>query len=131
MKTNNNFIYKWLNIFIPLVLGSVIYLLLANNTIINDLTGINTFINITSHSILGVLRFYIVDALWAYSLTFSLSLFCKNNTAAIIAFSSGLAWETLQRTSYVAGTCDYIDICMYFMASLIALMILNKKEHIK
>lgn len=71
------------------------------------------------------LSFYLPDALWAYALFFALSVINDGITSSVLTFISGLCWEILQKFDIAKGTFDYMDICMYLVAILIAIIIIK------
>ena len=70
------------------------------------------------------MRFYLVDAIWAYSLTFALSFFLNEFLSGAISFAFGVLWELFQKSSIFSGTFDVFDIIMYFTASTLAVIII-------
>ena len=111
-----------LNCVITLVSGVLIYALLRENTYINNFID---FPNTKASSVLiDFLRFYLVDALWAYALTFALSIFINEIFSGIISTAFGTLWELSQLCRIVSGTFDILDIIMYLSASTIAVLII-------
>ena len=64
--------FRLFNCALGLLLGVLIYILFSENTYINKLISLP--FSITT-PFTDLLRFYIADALWAYALTFALSIF--------------------------------------------------------
>ncbi len=113
-----------INSIISLFAGLLIYILFRKNTYINRMIEIDFQFN--DHVIIDYMRFYFVDALWAYSLVFSLSIIINEKISGIIVAIFSIGWEICQKTSIVAGTFDFLDIVMYLLASTIAVMIIYK-----
>ena len=130
MKTKNYFIYICLlNCILALITGMLIYSLFGKGTYIDSIIKLPD-INIP-HVLSELLRFYLADALWAYALTFSLSLFINEFFAGILSSVLGVSWELCQMLSIVSGTFDIIDILMYLSASALAVLIIHlfKRRH--
>ena len=116
----NKFYKKYLifcltNCLLSLVVGIVFYLLGRTN-FFNGL-GIET------KNILLKFSFYLPDFLWSFALYYALSLIHKSLISAFIASFTGICWELLQQYNIVNGTFDFIDIFMYLMAILVAVII--------
>ena len=131
MKEKTKYIVFCLsNCIFSLLIGALIYVLVGGNTYINKIITIYPMLK--NDTVFGeLLRFYLADALWAYALTFSLSIFINNFCAGVTAFSFGLIWEISQKYSIISGTFDIIDIIMYLAASMLAVLIiqLNKRRN--
>ena len=109
--------FCFFNVVCALAVGFGAYIILRNNTIINTFFQVNTPL---SNSVIG---FYLPDFLWAYALCFTLAIFCKWIYAFIISSCFGVIWELLQKSGYLTGTFDYLDIIMYISASSIAVLL--------
>ena len=123
--------YYLLNCALPILFGTLIYIFFRQNTYIHKILGYCPQ-NIPSSKPIDFIRFYLPDALWAYSLTFALSFFLREMGSGCIAFGWGVLWELFQRYSIVPGTFDIVDILMYLAASCLAVMIIyltNRREH--
>lgn len=131
MKEKTKYIVFCLsNCIFSLLAGTLIYVFVGGNTYINKIIMLHPMPK--NDTVLGeLLRYYLVDALWAYALTFSLSVFINRICAGIIAFLFGLIWEICQKYSIIPGTFDIIDIIMYLTASMLAVLIihLNKRRN--
>ncbi len=71
------------------------------------------------------LSFYFPDALWAYALLFALSTINDIGTSAVLTFICGLTWELLQKFGIMPGTYDYLDLYLYLVAIIIAIIIIK------
>lgn len=75
-----------------------------------------------------VVRYYLPDALWSYSLCFSLFRLHlpsvkKALCFSLVVFAFGCLWEGLQYTGYVSGTGDGLDCIAYGVSCMVALCI--------
>ncbi len=111
----NHLFFCLINSLLSLVTGVICYLLGRTNF----LNGVS----IETKSVLLKLSFYLPDALWSYALYFAVSLIHKSWISAFLTFFTGICWELLQQFHVVNGTFDCIDILMYLMAILIAVII--------
>ena len=113
---------------ISITTGGMIYLVFRENTYIAryidrfiDLEGIR---NSFSCFDCRVIRHYVPDFLWAFSLNCGLNLLIDSLWLnAIISFFCGTAWELLQYLNVVSGTGDIIDITAYLTACVLAVTI--------
>lgn len=125
-----------LNIIIPLFAGSILYYVMSPDTIFVEI--INQIISGEVHrpaiplhnGFLRFVRFYFLDMCWGYALIFSLYTILGNNIANIkksflIAFIFSAVMELLQRTPYVKGTFDVLDILCETLAEGIAVFIIK------
>lgn len=74
-----------------------------------------------------LIKYYLPDFLWSLSLT--CALFAINRSTvqvAGIAAICGVLWEVGQATGLISGTADILDILMYLIATIVAVLI-NKK----
>ena len=77
------------------------------------------------HTNCGFINYYLCDFLWAFSLSCGLIFILGDGTkqklvCAEIASLYGLFWELLQQRGVVSGTGDWLDVLIYFLASLLA-----------
>ncbi len=82
------------------------------------------------------LKFYFPDFLWAISLCFGLyAIYLPTIKTSImlsvIVFVYGVIWEILQAVEVLGGTGDIVDVIMYLLACLLALIFNLKKEKTK
>lgn len=126
----------FLNIFLPLFIGLLIYLFFRKNTYINLFFENVFFISLPylySDSVFcRVLTSWACDILWAYSLTFSL-FFCFKSfinslqITYILSVLFSIAFELLQLTSIIIGTFDVWDIILEIAAISLAVIIIKKE----
>lgn len=113
---------------ISITTGGMIYLVFRENTHITRY--VDRFINLEDirNSLFRfdcrIIRHYIPDFLWAFSLNCGLNLLIDNLwLTAFISFLCGTVWESLQYLNVVSGTGDIIDITAYLTACVLAVMI--------
>ena len=85
----------------------------------------------TDSVFLGLVRNYLPDMMWGYSLVFALFCIIGNNAAGVwkvfgIAFPFSAALEMMQKVSFVPGTFDVFDIFAEFLAETAAACIIYK-----
>ena len=135
MKKNN--ITIMLNCLLPLFAGAVIYYLFSPDVIfvklIDEIIGCGVHFDIVSQGnwALNILRYYVLDILWAYALVFALYFISGNETANLkkiffITFVFSMAMEFLQLTPLAEGTFDISDIICEFFAEGIAVFVIKK-----
>ena len=130
-----------LHIALPLFVGSTIYVLFREKTLLmfdwfsylkldfiidslrNNFYGYRTYI---PKSIL----FSLPDALWVYSFTMFLSIYYKNRIILSAIFVGSIITEILQLW-FVVGTFDIYDIIYMFALYLIAMYFIKKFEEEK
>ena len=95
------------NIFLPLVIGSLIYYFYKRNIVISDL-----------------IRNFTPDFLWFYSFTFSILILRQfnllNKVTVAIYLASPLIFELFQKYNLIPGTFDFYDIIAYYTGGIIA-----------
>ena len=125
-----------LNIIIPLVLGGLIYYCYSPNVIF--VQKIDALLGFAHHPFqlsvdampVKIIRNYLLDALWGYSLIFTIFLIIGNKTAnenlvgLVGAVFAGLM-ELLQLTPLMNGTFDIMDIFVELVAIFIAVFIIK------
>lgn len=127
----------FLHIMCPLAAGALIYCLAAPDVIFIKRT--EDFLGWAFHmqkfptggAFLRLIRNYLPDMMWGYSLVFALFYIIGNNAASIwkvfwMAFSFSAVMETMQKVSFVPGTFDIFDIAVEFLAEAIAACIIYK-----
>ena len=120
-----------------LSVGAIIYVLFRPNSYIAIFVNRIMEIGIPRQALESYsndfLKFYFPDFLWMLSFCFCLySLFdlFKNGIiiSTLVAFFCSILWELMQRLDFVSGTGDIIDIIMYLLAGICAVIISFKKE---
>lgn len=126
-----------IHIICPIVIGVFVYSMLSPDVIfirkLIDFSGrtICKPVLHTDNVFLRFIRNYIPDMLWGYSLVFTLFYIAGNNVANVrkifyIAFSFSVVIEMMQKTSFVSGTFDVLDILAEFVAEITAACIIYK-----
>jgi len=102
----------FLNIVLPLIIGKLVY-----------------FIFTLTQSLPIQLKFYLPDAFWYYSFTFSiliLQYFSLLNFSVFIFFLfSPIIIEFTQLFHFFPGTFDKVDIIVYYLSGFIAYKTFN------
>lgn len=127
-----------LNIIVPLLIGGGIYLISSPDVIFVQI--INEHIGNTSHiidfnsEISKVLRNYIPDILWGYSLLFTIYYIWEGSklwNVFVAAFVFSILIESIQIFGNVPGTFDVLDIFFEGIAELIAAININNMRRRK
>ena len=124
------------NILLPLLAGASLYIISSPNVIF--LKYLKLRIVIASELMnphiwfWPILRNYIPDMLWGYSLVFAVYMIIDNNAASmrmlfyVLVFS--IALELLQLFPMIPGTFDLLDIFVEGVAEMLAVIIIKKYE---
>ena len=124
------------SILLPLLAGASLYIISSPNVIF--LKYLKLRIVIASELInphiwfWPILRNYIPDMLWGYSLVFAVYMIIDNNAASmrmlfyVLVFS--IALELLQLFPMIPGTFDLLDIFVEGVAEMLAVIIIKKYE---
>lgn len=124
------------NILLPLLAGASLYIISSPNVIF--LKYLKLRIVIASELMnphiwfWPILRNYIPDMLWGYSLVFAVYMIIDNNAASmrmlfyVLVFSIFL--ELLQLLPTVPGTFDLLDILVEGASEMLAVIITKKYE---
>ncbi|MCM1144214.1 MAG: hypothetical protein NC318_02965 [Blautia sp.] len=118
-----------LHILCPIAIGALVYYLASPDVLF--IQKAKTFIDVTDSAFLRLVRNYLADMMWGYSLVFALFYIIGNTTADLwkvlgIAFPFSAAMEMMQKTSFIPGTFDVFDIFVEFLAEIIAVSIIYK-----
>ena len=124
------------HIFIPLLLGAVLYLLLCPEAFISR--GFYALLGVRPPAIgcgpvLRLIRNHLADMLWAWALTCCASLALgrgRGYFAAAAAIGTGIFVELAQRT-LGTGTFDWLDIALEALAALAAALCIARAERRK
>lgn len=120
------------NVFIPLLIGAVLYYVLCPDVsfvvLIDQSLGIKRTAIHKMGVITRIVRNYFFDILWAYSLTCMLFVIWGYDRKAvkytfILAGLLCISLELLQGTGLVKGTFDIIDIMVEILTVFVALII--------
>lgn len=121
---------------IALAVGSGLYLLFRDSTYLHHCLRIDhsLFSNAQFFGI-DVLRYYLPDFLWAYSLYSGLCAVILPQGRewlwpALATFGLGVGWELAQYYSWVGGTSDIIDVTLYGAAVAVAIINFRRKNYV-
>lgn len=131
-----------LNIFIPIIIGTIIYILLSPNAyitklfwgIINEGNPLSKINIMEMPIIVRWIRYYLCDILWAYALTYSIVCIlwngsvCSAVNACVVSVIFIMVVEISQITNYISGTFDYFDLIFQIVTSFFAGIIYYKKR---
>lgn len=125
-----------IHIGVSLILGAVFYLFFSPDTIVSQMffhiAGNESVILLTLPDTwwANVANWYVCDWLWGYALTFVLALILGTNTKGLLKTISVAGVfeaivEYMQRIGIFVGTFDVNDILVEWMATLVAVLILQ------
>lgn len=125
------------NIVLPLFLGLLFYYLFCPDVmfvrVIDFVVGGGVHLSLTYGDgvLLRIIRNYLLDFLWSYSLTFSIFYLYGSNAADhrhfvfYVSFGLCAVMEILQCVSYVPGTFDVFDLFVEFLGTAAAVFIIR------
>ena len=132
----NKRVFMLSNILLPLLAGASLYIISSPNVIF--LKYLKLRIVIASELMnphiwfWPILRNYIPDMLWGYSLVFAVYMIIDNNAASmrmliyVLVFSIFL--ELLQLLPTIPGTFDLLDILVEGASEMLAVIMIKKYE---
>ena len=132
----NKSVFMLSNILLPLLAGASLYVISSPNVIF--LRYFKLRVDVASEFInvyiwfWPILRNYIPDMLWGYSLVFAVYMIIDDNAASmrmlfyVLVFS--IALELLQLFPMIPGTFDLLDIFVEGVAEMLAVIIIKKYE---
>lgn len=137
MRNVNRKMIMVLHILCPIAAGAFVYYLASPDVLfikkIEAFIGGTASIHVfpTASAFLRLVRNYLPDMMWGYSLVFALFCIIGNNAADIwkvfwTAFPFSAAMEIMQKASFIPGTFDVFDIFVEFLAEAIAVCIIYK-----
>ena len=118
---------------VSLLTGCAIYVVFSPKTYISKL--IRKYISIKETVIPSewvFVRYYLTDYLWALAFACCLNILLGFDRKQVIFSAAvsvvfGVIWELLQKLNIVGGTGDILDVFMYLLAGITAIII-NIKE---
>lgn len=133
----NRKIRMTLHIICPMAVGALIYYIASPDVIfvkkIMDLTGETTCMPAfrTDSIFLRLVRNYLPDMVWGYSLFFALFCIIGNHAADVwkvfwLVFLFSTVMEMMQKVSFIPGTFDVFDIFAELLAETAAACIIYK-----
>lgn len=125
-----------LNIFLPVLAGGAVYCFFSPDVIfvkhVDGLLGkgFHAGSAVCGNVFVRLVRNYLPDNMWAYSLVFALYLILGDNKESLmkiffIAFSFSAIMEILQLTDFCGGTFDIFDILTEMLSELFAIFIIK------
>lgn len=121
------------NATIPLAVGAFLYYLVDPSVIfvkwIDSILSYSYHYDFSTYNqFCTILRNYLFDALWSYSLLFSIYLLIDRKNRLFwsisVSFVVGILLESLQLLDKVPGTFDLIDIFTQFLSVVFASIII-------
>lgn len=130
-----------LHIILPIFVGSVIYVLFREKTLLMfdwfSYLKLDFIIDSLRNNFYGYriyipksILFSLPDALWVYSFTMFLSIYFKNRILLSMIFIGSIITEILQLW-FVIGTFDIYDVVYMFALYLVAMYFIKKIEEEK
>lgn len=120
-----------------LATGGLLYLLFRETSYVGQFFG-NSPVIATLRSLVkplscDVIRYYLPDLLWGFSLSCGvLAILAPTGRLCILwaytGFFCGVVWELLQSLHLVSGTGDLLDMAMYLLGSGICMLINLKRR---
>lgn len=127
-------LYFILNVIVPLVIGATIYYLFYPDTLfvrfLDRIIGISNHVPmIIDDFVLMIIRNYLLDILWAYSLmSLTLLLFGIDKNTIITVFIFEWIMESVQLLPFLPGTFDIFDILVEMLANIFACIIYKRRD---
>lgn len=115
-----------------LVFGGICYVVFRENSYVaktlDNFIYVDIIRKIFSPLSNDMVKYYLPDGLWGISLSCGLiAIYAPKRISiiicALVAFGCGCLWEGAQGLGIVRGTCDFFDVGMYFLASVISIII--------
>ncbi len=131
-------IWGFWHVLLPLAIGSSIYYCFCPDVLfvkkIDSFLGITRVITPTVFdSFVGkIVRFFLLDAVWAYALTNICFLIMLNNTflCFFITVCLGVLMELAQKLRLSPGTFDVLDMIAESAGALLAVIIISKFKEV-
>lgn len=122
-----------LNSFVSLILGGFIYVFLKKGTYISGFLQsirVDFYFRTPENLFFSLLKNWACDFLWAYSLAFLMYFILrkfKNGLAlsSALTLSLGIIMELLQKTAFVSGTFDLLDLAAEAFAVILSIIIIK------
>ena len=120
-------------IVLPMVVGLIVYLILKPSAYVSeliiDILGLRQLnIQTSDNWFLSIIRNYLCDFLWAFSLTAAISLLYYDNRfrsviSVLICLIVGIIIELLQLWGVISGTFDIVDLIVQSIGSILSIII--------
>lgn len=122
-----------LNVIAPVLIGAIIYYLFFPEAVfvrlIDNLLGSSYHIPVNVDNILiKLIRFYLLDFLWAYALMSAVILIFKNDSRVfVIILIFEIVLELIQLLPSIRGTFDVCDIGIEIFASIFVIKLSRRR----
>ena len=122
-----------LNVIAPVLIGAILYYLFFPEAvfvrIIDNLLGSSYHIPVNVDNILiKLIRFYLLDFLWAYALMSTVILIFKNDSRVfVIILIFEIVLELIQLLPSIRGTFDVCDIGIEILASILVIKLSRRR----
>lgn len=122
-----------LNVIAPVLIGAILYYLFFPEAVfvrlIDNLLGSPYHIPVNVDNILiKLIRFYLLDFLWAYALMSAVILIFKNDRRVfMIILIFEIVLELIQLLPSIRGTFDVCDIGIEILASILAIKLSRRR----
>ena len=122
-----------LNVIAPVLIGAIIYYLFFPEAVfvrlIDNLLGSSYHIPVNVDNILiKLIRFYLLDFLWAYALMSAVILIFKNDSRVfVIILIFEIVLELIQLLPSIRGTFDVCDIGIEILASILVIKLSRRR----
>lgn len=120
-------------IVVPMVVGLIVYLILKPSAYVSeliiDIFGLRQLnIQTSDNWFLSIIRNYLCDFLWAFSLTAAISLLYYDNRfrsaiSVLICLIVGIIIELMQLLGVISGTFDIVDLIVQSIGSILSIII--------
>ena len=122
-----------LNVIAPVLIGAILYYLFFPKAVfvrlIDNLLGSSYHIPVNVDNILiKLIRFYLLDFLWAYALMSAVILIFKNDSRVfVIILIFEIVLELIQLLPSIRGTFDVCDIGIEILASILVIKLSRRR----
>ena len=122
-----------LNVIAPVLIGAILYYLFFPDAVfvrlIDNLLGSSYHIPVNVDNILiKLIRFYLLDFLWAYALMSAVILIFKNDSRVfMIILIFEIVLELIQLLPSIRGTFDVCDIGIEILASILVIKLSRRR----
>ena len=122
-----------LNVIAPVLIGVILYYLFFPEAVfvrlIDNLLGSSYHIPVNVDNILiKLIRFYLLDFLWAYALMSAVILIFKNDSRVfVIILIFEIVLELIQLLPSIRGTFDVCDIGIEILASILVIKLSRRR----
>lgn len=122
-----------LNVIAPVLIGAILYYLFFPEAVfvglVDNLLGSSYHIPVNVDNVLiKLIRFYLLDFLWAYALMSAVILIFKNDRRVfVIILIFEIILELIQLHPSIRGTFDVCDIGVEILASILVIKLSRRR----